>query len=420
VFDFDQGNAIFGPFQVNSRVNSKQQRRPTVATTNNGDTMVAWLDDIGSGSSEVMPISAQIYSGDAIPLDIDFTASTQTMPETRGTIEFPSPTVPNQTDMNYANPDFLVDEAFAFQLAASDSDYALAWQTSDGIVVQRLTGGPFSCPQPSGGSCGNAVPLRVNGPAVQNIDIAFSTGVVKDENRITLTQFSTPYASSQEFARAVVGLVVNGYFANDVMRSNQASFNFYYDMDEGWISVDTSNPDFPRLSNALQALMISDDAAARALANVRIVVMKDLYLCEGGGPKSGQLAMNNSGETASMLPDRGAGLSAIYGDIDYNTLLHESGHGIFGLLDEYCPSDGASTLPNPNVFSSGQLCQENSSHPADCQACGVRGAWKADGNNGRKCCMAGQNGYWQRDPAAIQFDLDCQRRANDIIAQPWK
>ena len=439
VYDFDQGTSIYAPMQVNARATGKM-RRPAVAATNSGDIMVAWLDDVGSGSAEVMPISAQVYSGDGLPLDVDFTASTQTLPETGGMVDCPDPNNPSRTDSCFLNPDFMVEDAFAFQLAASDHDYALTWQTSNGIAVQRLTGGRFACPQPSGGSCGNSVPIRVNGSAAQNIDIVFLPGLTIDEDDGSNGIWSNWYNTEGEFARVAVGLAVNGYFANDFMRGNQSSFNLYYDyVDFGTLGLSKDDRSgLYALDDYPSAVSSHADTATEALANVKVIVMKDLYRFEKY-PMSAQIdLMPNSGETVAMLPISGAGVCVIYGDDDYNIFLHESGHAIFGLRDERSCDDPNQpipddrfddTIPHPNVFRSGPLCQLNSSHPADCDPidnCKDSGLWKADGNDGARenqghfCIMAGQNGHYNSVVGDIQYDLDCQRRANDIIAQPWK
>jgi hypothetical protein len=446
-YEFGQTTPIFDPFQVNSRANQNLQR-PTVAATNNGDIMVAWLDDVGSGSSEVMPISAQVYNFSteayntgARPLDVDFTASAQTLLETRGTALY------NSTDSVFLNPDFIGNEAFAFQLAASDANYALTWQTSKGIVVQRLTGGPFSCPQVSGGSCGNAVPLRINGSPAQNIDIAFFPGVIKDQQGSTWSKYSTPFGNTTNFAQTAVRLIVNGYFANDIMRNNQANFNFYYDMDEGYRTAffdgDPSNPLVQ--GNVYTASFsddwgLSEDPAAQALVNVVIVVMRNLYRYESGGPLENTdpnpLVINDGGMSPHWLPVNGAGLSFIHAADDYKVLLHESGHAIFGLRDEYsytCNSANPNsipdtrfddTVPDPNVFHSQAQCQLQSTHPTDCHDltnCNNGLLWAADAKVAEnQCDMASAGGYYNSGNQTIQYDLDCQRRANEIVAQPWK
>jgi hypothetical protein len=223
------------PLDKWSRVNARAagtQARPVVVTNADGGSMLAWMDEVGPESSRKYPITAQVYDGGGAPLDIDFTASTQT---------------PIWTDPLPENPDFYWDPwqgrpavAFAFRAGASQSHYAMVWQrptvnqgTPDnpdyegGIVLQRLRGDAAECPD-----CGNAIPLRITGASKDKIDVVLTPGVVIANGQVD-PFFTTPYTGPAEFGRKAVDLIVNGYLANNVFSQYLDEFNFYYDMTQG-------------------------------------------------------------------------------------------------------------------------------------------------------------------------------------------
>ncbi|MGK2962233.1 MAG: hypothetical protein ACSLFK_08815 [Gemmatimonadaceae bacterium] len=66
------------------------------------------------------------------------------------------------------------------------------------------------------------------------------------------------------------------------------------------------------------------------------------------------------------------------------TAIHETGHSVFSLADEYCCDGGYWQIgPNANLFSTQTNCQNNatsSSWPtADCVQIGTTGWWRSDG-----------------------------------------
>jgi hypothetical protein len=237
-------------------------------------------------------------------------------------------------------------------------------------------------------------------------------------------------------------LVANGYFVNAITRTNQDSFNFYYDMDGGWRTATPYNPDDPNGGSYMIGagglfgvdFHFANTQGSGLPGDVQVLVMKDLArfkLDPSIGNTGHVLLLGDDGLASSRLPVNQVGSCVINSEADYSGLLHESGHAIFGLQDEYACSNAttdrfdSSGVAHPNVFNGETMCRDpqlGSSHPADCKIIsGCSRSWKADADpsGGSGCCM-GDTGNMLPKDASIQYDADCRRRANDILAQTWK
>jgi len=117
---------------------------------------------------------------------------------------------------------------------------------------------------------------------------------------------------------------------------------------------------------------------------------------------------------------------------NYRTFVHESGHAVFGLKDEYCcDSNYAQNDPLPNIWSSKENCENDAIatgwDPADCDnfcpagsvRCGL-GFWKIDPERcvmrcsqtcNADCCDACGG-----DDAMCEFEQACLRRIDNIIS----
>ncbi len=167
------------------------------------------------------------------------------------------------------------------------------------------------------------LPIRVSADSSQAIDVVF----------IPDTDFN---GNNGEFITAVTNLLNQGYlsaqpFAQHV-RPWRGLWNFYviYQTAHGATLPCNGVP--------------TNWTALRAIVDNGAIVHKTLLRdCSWVGPENGAM------------------MSVTAGDV--LTLLHESGHGVFGLADEYCcdggyfQSNGFS--PQPNVFSSLNACQTN-------------------------------------------------------------
>jgi hypothetical protein len=92
----------------------------------------------------------------------------------------------------------------------------------------------------------------------------------------------------------------------------------------------------------------------------------------------------------------------------YDTFVHESGHALFDLADQYDDSPGCGThyfqgSPYPNIFDTKSDCEANSVHPEDCESTRFTscdgGWWKADADGsvmdncpGSTVCSFGRDG----------------------------
>jgi len=128
------------------------------------------------------------------------------------------------------------------------------------------------------------------------------------------------------------------------------------------------------------------------------------------------LANAREGNTVTEMNIRSGSWSSFFlrDSSDYSTLIHESGHAVFGLREEYCTNGvQEDTSYHSNTFNSLEACQKNTAHSnkSDCKSipskvdniCG-QGTWKADFDDD---AMNLGNG--------TQFDADCQRRAQCMI-----
>jgi len=199
------------------------------------------------------------------------------------------------------------------------------------------------------------VPIRLSADSSQAIDVVF----------IPDTDFN---GNDIDFINAVTNLVNQGYLSSQPfaqhVRPWRGLWNFY-------VTYQTSHdPTAP--CNGSPA----NWTALRAVVDNGVKVHKTpLRDCSYFGPENGAMMSVTAG--------------------DFPTLLHESGHGVFGLADEYCCDGGYrqpsnAVIPQPNVFSSLNNCQSNAAGHGwpitDCtQICSPGGQcvnwWRSDNGN---------------------------------------
>jgi len=340
VIKFSDGTVADAFSKTNARASGSQER-PVVAATGNGGYLVAWMDEAGAGSSLINPISAVIYDSGGRPLDIDFTIST---------------TTPLYTKNETTNPDFFfLASGFAFSAAGSEKDYVVAWQrptvnlgTNDdpnwigGMMFQRFDGGAAPCPAPT--ECGTAIPLRISGATEDKIDIILSPGAVWDESTKKIEDYFTkPYESAAEFGRKAVDLIVNGYMSNNLYSTYWDQFNFYYETVQA-----TPHMEYNGLACALKGFKKSTGRdstnaaygykgeAGKHFADTCGVVFRKYNAGNCESFANGLAYRRKGSEPADRNIRTGGWTSFWMSDADeYSTLLHESGHAIFGLREEY-------------------------------------------------------------------------------------
>ena len=162
--------------------------------------------------------------------------------------------------------------------------------------------------------CGYCRPLMVNGPHEDKIDIVFIPDISYGGN---LTQFSQ-HASD----------IISNAFQNENMgpiRDNISKFNFYYSQDNG--SIDWSSQRFILPVEFERECSFSDGAA---------FLHRD----------------NHTDFSDGKL------FSSEY--FNYGTIMHEFGHSLFGLADEYRGNTSYFyPQPYPNIWPTNQSCRND-------------------------------------------------------------
>ena len=374
-FAFDTGIRLVDPFKVDARWNG-HQHRPIVVPGANGEFMVSWMDDVTLGSQTGSIVTAQVFRGDFVPENIDFTVSTQT-----------------SIDQDNV-PDLALNvEGFGFSAGGSgNNSMAVVWQKTEGIAFQRVSAGPFDCPQPN--DCKTAVPWRITGPTADKLNVLLGPGNALDGGG----QPQNPFHDELEFSRMAVEAVVNGLFVNDVIRQNAGKINFFRGTENGTATDD-------------QACTTSMPYYNRVLYNFLDVM--------------GNFMKGPMNHRDSCTPSFGREFAVITGggwdpNIMHN-VTHEFSHSAFSLSDEYdCSADGLTarvelSYPHiPNLYGSLENCQNRSAHPADCVAlagCAAMGRnwYVADKNEPLPDIMSVGNG--------LQYKEDCERNPKRILAE---
>jgi len=182
---------------------------------------------------------------------------------------------------------------------------------TDGVLDGDETGvdcGGSRCP-----ACPACTPLLIGEPDTDHaIDVVYVMDTDYGTNRTTFVNDSW-------------GLIRNGYFGNPKLAANRDKFNFY---------VHAGTGDYEEVCD--HWTLPSGFSADCPFADAAVIVHRDPERdCRKGG--SIRFSASYSGN---------------------RTVVHESGHGIFGMKDEYCCDGGYDELDRmPNIFSSLGNCQ---------------------------------------------------------------
>lgn len=167
--------------------------------------------------------------------------------------------------------------------------------------------------------CSACIPYLYNGHPNDKIDIVF----VPDEDY---------NGDMEEFFDDMYDIIFDGYFGNDAYDENSCKFNFWYYPKEG---------DYREVCEAWDLPAGYDTDCAFADSAVIVFTGSD-RACSG---------------PIFSTPDDSPGV-----------VVHETGHKIFGMKDEYCCDGGYGqpSDPYPNIFTSEAQCQAKSANPSDC------------------------------------------------------
>jgi hypothetical protein len=237
--------------------------------------------------------------------------------------------------------------------------------------------------------CGpHVTPLRIAGSDADKIDVVF---VPDADYGGDMTQFT----------RNVQDTIVNAYYRNDAIEQNRSKFNFYY-LDD---PADASG--YPACGFTPPLGSCEDFQDATPFADSIAIVHKTEFR-----------------DWSDTKCERRVFLSE---PTSYRTFVHESGHSVFGLKDEYCcDSHYAQQEVLPNIWSSRENCRTDATamgwDPDDCtnfcpagsDNCGS-GFWSIDPDDcimgcSQVCTLCGVSGM-------CQYEQACLRRVNDVFSQ---
>ena len=237
--------------------------------------------------------------------------------------------------------------------------------------------------------CGDdVIPLQLNGNPEDKIDVIF----IPD----------TSYGGDRDaFIDDVWDAIENGYYANDAISGSRGKLNFYYLDDEADV---TAYPDcgFTPPLGSCEAFQ-----AATTFADSIAVLHTDDFR-DWSSTKCGRRVFCSE-------------------PTSYRTFVHESGHSLFGLKDEYCcDSHYSQNNPDPNIWENETACRNDASaegwDPDDCHNfctagsgnCGS-GFWDVDPN----ICIMTCSQVCNRCGAAgmCQYEQACLRRVNQVFSQ---
>jgi hypothetical protein len=183
-----------------------------------------------------------------------------------------------------------------------------------------------------------------------------------------------------QFLRDVADAIQNSYLADELLGANIYRFNFWYFKDTGTTGeLCINNP---------PSSYYTDAAFADSGAIIHTDPFRD---CATGGVFSSE-------------------------PTSYRTFVHESGHAVFGLADEYC-CDGGYWQPDPwpNLYISLINCETDAKEQAwpasDCKGItrtsdGTK-FWLSDRDDLMDGCTGG---FPSCAPGDFNFDRGCRRR----------
>lgn len=241
---------------------------------------------------------------------------------------------------------------------------------------------------------GSVTPLRIRGTPDDKIDVI----IVPDDS----------YAGNATgFIEDLRLAILNGYYASSPIYLNRDKLNIYYMTSLANVTA------YPECGFSPPEGGCSGFKSATTFADSIAVIHSDDFR-DWAGTKCDRRVFTSE-------------------PTSYRTFVHESGHSLFGLKDEYCcDSSYSQNNPNPNIFSSESACRSDAPtlgrSPDDCVEfcpdgsgnCGD-GYWKSEPETcvmrcsqacGNNCCL-GCGGA----AAMCPFEASCLRRVNSIFGR---
>jgi hypothetical protein len=248
-----------------------------------------------------------------------------------------------------------------------------ACDCNDGFMGPNETGA--DCGGICGGQCPDCIPLIFNGSPSDKIDVVF----IPDKD----------YGGDiAQFKKDAMSLIENGYLDPDAFSQDRCKFNFFYYPQEGdYVSVcqkwelptDPSDPQF-------------------------IIKFPVKYLKSCGFADSTAIVFVTSGRACTQ-----GGSTTFSTRLEARVPVHESGHAIFNLADEYCCDGGYFTSAGQaNIFPSLTDCQILSVNPGYCfEFCPTHKCWPGNAAEIQNC----KNWYKQTKRPDLEYECDCEEYA---------
>ena len=208
--------------------------------------------------------------------------------------------------------------------------------------------------------CGYCTPYIQNGNHSDKIDIVFISDTSYNSNT-TL------------FIQHIANIINNSFMVSEEVGANISKFNFYHILEEGFIDWPYWSLEPPR--NFFTECSFYDAAVMLHTDSRRDFASDNIFSSE---------------------------------PYNYGTIMHEFGHALFGLADEYCCDSYYFTPePFPNIYKNERLCKEDA----------VNEGWSP--NDCDNFCPAQQgrcgNGWWRSDPLPDIMEDD-----GDNIVPPFQ
>jgi len=249
-------------------------------------------------------------------------------------------------------------------------------------------------PNEEGADCGGDAPadcpdicrpILIQGPEDESVNIIFVP------NSGTYPGIRT----MDQFRQDIVNIIENAYGASDTLAVRRDRFNFYYTTKMGTVTADSNNA------------------------------------CNWNFPNRWREGCPN-GSFGGLIHDLGCRDYSLFKKFSseyysLRTVVHESGHAIFHLSDQY--DDSGSTPPCgtnyfqtdnfPNVFRNENQCEDKSMNPGLCSEFTTCGSnwWKSDQNGGIMDCLGNAVCPFRPDSTArVNWVLDATKAAGEAAA----
>lgn len=255
-----------------------------------------------------------------------------------------------------------------------------ACDCNDGFMGPNETGA--DCGGICGGQCPDCIPVIVNGNPSDKIDVVF----IPDKD----------YGGNiAQFQKDVMFLIETGYLDQNAFLDSRCKFNFFYYPKEG---------DYVSVCQKWELPIDPSD-----LSFFIPFPLKFWKSC--GFADSTAIVFTSSGRACAQ-----GGTSIFATSLESRVPVHESGHAIFGLADEYC-CDSSYFKPSghANIFQSLTECQNSSVNPSYCfEFCPTYKCWPGNATEIQNC----RNWYKQSKWPALDYECDCKEYAAKMNLDP--